>query len=175
MDIENAGKEAKEIEESRVPTGEDLKRLCARFNELGVKYLLVGGFAINYWGYPRATMDIDFLVETSSGNIEKIKEALLCLGDGASKEINAGDINEYAVVRVADEIVVDLIGKIGDLAFDNAGSELFDFEGVSIPVADLDTMIRSKQGIRAKDREDLTFLQMVQKQYEENTNNAPRG
>ena len=59
MDDENAN-----AAEGRAPEVEDLVGLCRRLNELGAKYLVVGGFAIIQAGFPRATMDIDLLVES---------------------------------------------------------------------------------------------------------------
>jgi hypothetical protein len=52
----------------------------------------------------------------------------------------------------------DLIGKIGDLDVHNAGFVMVGLKGVEIPVADIDTMIKSKQGLRGKDNEDLKFF-----------------
>jgi hypothetical protein len=37
----------------------DFKEFLKLFNEKNVKYLLVGGYAVGYYGYPRATNDID--------------------------------------------------------------------------------------------------------------------
>ena len=43
----------------RIPTTSDLVVLCRALNEAGARYLVIGGFAINYHGYIRATEDID--------------------------------------------------------------------------------------------------------------------
>ena len=52
-------------EYSREPTLEDLVLLCRHLNETGVKYVVIGGFAIILSGYIRTTGDIDLLVEKS--------------------------------------------------------------------------------------------------------------
>jgi len=54
-----------ERKKSRPPTIEDLVTVCNKLNEKGAKYVLIGGFAMNYYGFPRATEDIDLLVEPS--------------------------------------------------------------------------------------------------------------
>ncbi len=146
---------------TRPPTIEDLKNICSRFNSAGVKYILVGGLAINYYGLPRATQDIDFLVDPSSDNINRIKEALLFLPDKASEELNSDDVNQYIIVRIADEIIIDLIGKIGDLDYSSAGIEDAFIDDIQINIADLDTLIKTKQGFREKDKSDLQFLLML--------------
>lgn len=150
-----------EGQKSRPPTIDDLVSVCRRLNEAGAKYILIGGFAINYYGLPRATEDIDLLVDPSADNISKIKEALSFLPDNAIKEIAPDDVEKYAVVRVADEIVIDLLKKACEMTYKEAGVEYFKFKGVNIPIADISTMIKTKQGIRPRDKEDLSFLMSV--------------
>lgn len=47
---------------TRPPTEEDLKRLCSALNAAGAKYLVIGGFAVNYYGFARGTEDLDLLI-----------------------------------------------------------------------------------------------------------------
>jgi hypothetical protein len=54
--------------ESREPSVEDLVELCRNLNELGARYVIIGGFAIRAAGFDRRTMDIDVLVATGSDN-----------------------------------------------------------------------------------------------------------
>jgi len=143
---------------SRPPTKEDLKKICRRFRELGVRYVLVGGLAVNFHGRPRMTHDIDFLVDPSPENVRKLKQALLVLPDRAAKDLRPDDLEKHGVVRVVDEIVVDLIARIGDVEIDDAGTVVFDLEGEPVVVADLDTLIKTKQRLREQDRNDLFFL-----------------
>lgn len=147
-----------EGEKSRPPTIDDLLAVCKRLNEEGVKYVLIGGFAINYYGFPRATEDIDLLVDPSEDNILKIKRALSFLPDNAVKEVAPDDVKKYEVIRVADEIIIDLLKKACNITYEIAEIEYFEFKGVSIPIADISTMIKTKQGIRPRDKEDLSFL-----------------
>ena len=52
------------------------------FDELGefyrqkVDYLLVGGLAVNLYGIPRVTHDIDILISFERKNVEKLMEIL---------------------------------------------------------------------------------------------------
>ncbi len=46
----------------------------------GVKYIVVGGFAVSAHGFPRATKDIDICPEPSDGNLERLAAALVDLG-----------------------------------------------------------------------------------------------
>jgi len=150
-----------EGQRSRPPTIDDLVAACKRLNEEDVKYVLVGGFAMNYYGFPRATEDIDLLVDPSDENILKIKSALSFLPDNAIKEVALDDVKKYEVVRVVDEITIDLLKKACDITYEKAGIEYFEFKGVRIPIADIATMIKTKQGVRPRDKEDLAFLMNV--------------
>lgn len=152
--------------EARPPTIEDLLELCQYLNREQVKYVLIGGFAMIYHGLPRATEDIDLLVESSPENVKRIKKALLYLPDKAVVELRPTDVDEYQVVRVADEFVIDLIKKVGEIDYKKANFERFLWKGVEITVADVDTMIKTKQGIRPRDKEDLAFLYQLKRRKE---------
>ena len=147
-----------EGKEPRPPTIDDLVSVCKKLNEAGARYILIGGFAVNYYGFPRATEDIDLLVDPSEDNISKIKSALSFLPDNAVKEVALDDVEKCTVVRVADEVVIDLLKSACDITYEKAGVEYFEFKGIRIPIADISTMIQTKQGIRPRDKEDLSFL-----------------
>ncbi len=152
---------------TRPPGLKDIVEIGRRFGQLGVEYILIGGMAMNYHGRARATEDIDFLVRVTEQNFERIRDALSYLPDKASLQLDpktsVQDLSDdYACIRIADEIVIDLIGHVGDLRFENASIERKDYDGVVISIADLKTMLRSKQGItREKDVLDRQYLEMI--------------
>lgn len=98
---------------SRAPELEDLLTLCKALNAEGVKYVLIGGFAVILHGFVRATKDIDLLVDASTENIRRLKRGMAVLPDNAIALIADDEIEKYQVVRIADEIVVDLLKKHG--------------------------------------------------------------
>lgn len=146
---------------SRSPTVDDLVVLCRHLNEAGAEYVVIGGFALIHHGYVRTTGDIDLLVESSPKNIERVKEALLQLPDRAVKHVSPEDIDRYAVVRVADEIVVDLMGKACGLSYTDLKKEM-EFEiirGVRIPFLNARGLLQTKQSLRPQDVQDRMFLE----------------
>jgi len=147
--------------ESRPPTVRDLVVICRSLNERGARYLVIGGFAVNQHGFSRATMDIDLLVEDSPENQVKVKRALEVLPDKAVRELGDDDLRNYVVVRVADEVVVDLMRMACGIAYTEAEAdiEIFTVEGVAIPFASARLLLRTKQTHREKDAEDRLFLQ----------------
>ncbi|MBU2529066.1 nucleotidyl transferase AbiEii/AbiGii toxin family protein [bacterium] len=149
----------------RLLTTKDLVFLCKKLNDSGVKYVLIGGFAVNYYGFSRVTVDIDILVDTSEENISKIKKALKYLPEKAAEQIAPGDVEKYKVVRVSDEIVIDLMARACEVTYKNANIKYFDYEGVSIPIVTLPTLIKTKQySVRPKDKEDIRYLKEIKKQ-----------
>jgi hypothetical protein len=147
--------------ESRPPTEEDFVALCRSLNDAGARYVVVGGFAVIHAGYPRFTADIDLVVDVSPENEQRVFQALSTLPDGAVRELRPGEIESYVVVRVADEITVDLMASASgcryqDLA-ENCRYETL--HGVEIPFASHEDLWRMKRDThREKDRGDLYFL-----------------
>lgn len=147
----------------RPPTLTDLARLCAELNRLGARYVVVGGLAVIQAGYARATDDIDLLVETSLENEARVIEALLILPDKAALELKPGEIAEYGVVRVGDEVLVDLMKSGCGVAYSDAIKDalVFDVQGVPVPFASPHTLWRMKQTPRAKDIPDRLYLRQL--------------
>lgn len=145
---------------SRAPEAEDLISLCRELNKCGVEYMLIGGFAVILHGNIRTTKDIDLLVNSSKDNIKKLKKVLSMLPDSAARELNEGDVARYEIVRVADEIVIDLMAKACGIDFAAAKKdiELIEIDDVKIPVASKELLIRMKNTFRYSDKLDVEFL-----------------
>ncbi len=149
--------------DSRPPLLEDLLKICRALNEAGAKYVVVGGMAVIQAGFVRGTEGIDLLVDSSPANFERIREALSVLPDQAVREVRPTDLDEYVVVRVADEIVVDLMKSACGVDYAEA-SESIDpavIGGVEIPFASPDLLLRLKRTVREKDALDRRFLESL--------------
>ncbi len=62
----------------------DLKDFLRLLNSNEVEYLLVGGYAVGYYGYPRATGDMDVWIAKSAANPDRVTAALRAFGFSAS-------------------------------------------------------------------------------------------
>jgi hypothetical protein len=146
---------------AREPQIEDLVRICRALNDEGALYLLIGGFAVIAHGGSRTTKDIDLLVDASPENVARLKRALRILEDHAIDEVADTDIARYTVVRVADEIVIDLMAKACGIDYREAAqdSERVTVGGVSIPLASPETLIRTKNTVRPSDAADRRYLE----------------
>lgn len=150
-------------EVSRPPTWDDLKRLCAELNRVGARYVVVGGWAIIKHGYPRFTTDIDLLIDPSLDNEARVFEALRSLPDKAVNELDPGDVEKFIVVRVSDEVLVDLMKSGCGVDYTQAirDAVFHELEGIRIPFASPQTMWRMKQTVRDKDHSDRMFLRQL--------------
>jgi len=130
-------------------------------NDNKIKYIVIGGMAVIQHGYVRATEDIDLLVETSPENEKRLLQTLTYLPDKAVKELNFGDIGKYTVVRIADEIIIDLLQSAGGVKYNEAkeGIIYITIDSVKIPFAGLELLHKMKQTLREKDKLDLLFLE----------------
>lgn len=162
MDKENVPTEPGEELISRVPTRDDVVALCRELNARGVRYIVVGGFAIIEAGYIRATTDLDLLVDTTDlANEQATLDALATLPDGIARELRPGEIAEYTVVRVGDEITVDLMRTACGVTYREAVPHLIirEIDGVAIPFASPRLLWWMKSTThREKDAPDLLFL-----------------
>lgn len=149
--------------ESRAPALEDLTGLCQALNREGARYILIGGFAVILHGFVRTTKDIDILIDPSTENLQAVKRALSTLPDNAAELVADEDVEKYQVVRVADEIVVDLMGAACGITYSEAaqtGLERIEVQGVEIPVASKELLIRTKDTFRESDALDVRFLRL---------------
>lgn len=83
------------------------------------------------------------------------------LPDKAVRELGDDDLRNYLVVRVADEVVVNLMMSACGIGYTEAEPEIetFTVDGVSIPFASARLLLRTKRTYREKDVEDRLFLE----------------
>ncbi|MDA8824239.1 hypothetical protein N9N41_07055, partial [Opitutales bacterium] len=148
---------------SRDPDQGDLLKICKSLNEHGAKYLVIGGMAMVLHGFNRGTEDIDLLVDKASSNIAILKQALSILPDNAIRDVLDSDVEKYEVVRVADEVVVDLMGSACGINFKSAENQIewHEIDGVEIPFASAELMLKTKQTLREKDEIDRLYLKRI--------------
>jgi hypothetical protein len=125
--------------------------------------VLIGGFAVIAHGGARTTKHIDLLIDADPANVARVRQALQILEDKAVNDVGDEDVARYAVVRVADEIVVDLMASACGVDYADASRDAVQmlFGGVPIAVASPSTLIRTKNTVRPSDAADRHFLQVL--------------
>jgi hypothetical protein len=137
-----------------------LLRVCSLLNKHDARYLIVGARACWLHGYVRATMDVDILIPEDLENHARVIAALTELEDHAAAELTPRDLAENVVVKVADEVEVDVSTRAWKVSYADAiGPSLnVTINGVKIPYLDRKTLIRSKTTERAQDKVDVQRL-----------------
>jgi hypothetical protein len=148
---------------ARAPEPEDLVRICRALNDAGARYVLIGGFAVIAHGASRFTKDIDLLVDDAPENVSRVKQGLSVLADNAAAEVADSDLREHTVVRVVDEVIIDLMGRACGLAYADVAADMewHDLSGVRVPVASPAALVRTKDTYRPQDAIDRAFLQQI--------------
>ena len=125
--------------------------------------MLIGGFALVAHGASRFTKDIDLLVDETPENIGRVKQGLRVLADNAAAAVADNDVRDHTVVRVVDEVIVDLMGRACGLTYADVAADMewHDLEGVRVPVASPSTLVRTKNTYRPQDAIDRAFLQQL--------------
>ncbi len=72
-----------------------LKKIIKKFNEKKIKYAICGGYAVTLHGYPRNTVDIDFLTNLTLKNLKNVELAMKELGFLSRLPVNAEDIFHF--------------------------------------------------------------------------------
>ena len=99
----------------------DFKELLSIFNAHGVKYLIVGGYAVSFHAQPRVTKDIDLLIKADADNAKAVYAALAKFGaplEGLTPE-NFNERGKF--FRMGREpVAVDILPEIDGVDFDRA-------------------------------------------------------
>jgi hypothetical protein len=129
---------------------------------------VIGGFAVMAHGAGRFTKDIDLLIDDSPANVALVKQGLAVLADNAASEVAEDDVRNHVVVRVADEVIVDLMGRACGLTYADAlrDAEAIERNGVIIPIPSPQTLMRLKDTPRPQDAIDRAFLEGVLRERE---------
>ena len=145
---------------SRLVKLSDLKKLAKKLNETDVKYIVMGGLAVIESGYARATYDLDLLLLTDRENVASALDALSILEDNAAAEVDPEELPEYLVIRICDEITVDLMAKACGVDYETAEPHIkwTEIDGVKIPFASPLLLWWTKQTYRDKDKMDLMHI-----------------
>ena len=141
----------------------DMKELIELFERFHVEYALVGGFAVNYYGYVRTTQDIDLLINPSQKNAERIVGALAVFGFG-NAEIpqdyfeRAGSAIHLGVEPNRIDILTHLVSVSNEQIFSHI--KKVSVEGILIPIISRDDLIEVKRkSERFKDKADAEELE----------------
>ncbi len=151
-----------------------LRELLERLIEAEVRFVLVGGLAVNAWGYVRGTGDVDVVPDPSRENLSKLDSLLRELEGKVEVGGRLLDSNSIsAFLRTGDRTLVQTqLGRIDVLQglpqvpryeeLERNGKDV-NLDGLPLRVCSLEHLLAMKRASgRARDRDDLEALEAIQ-------------
>ena len=138
----------------------DFREFLKLLTSSEVQYLVIGGYAVNYHGFTRATGDLDIWIESSQRNADCLADVVRQFGFADAKAddfLQPGKIIRMGVPPVRLEILTSISGV--DFRDCYTRRIEVDWDGVRVPVIHRDDLLKNKQASgRLKDRLDLEQL-----------------
>ncbi len=140
----------------------DFKDFLRLLNEKGVEYLLVGGYAVGYHGYPRATADMDVWIARNPENAQRITEALRDFGFDLSDLKPALFLDENRIVRLGlPPLRIEVITSASGVIFEECYPKRVrvELDGIDVNVIGREQLLANKRAAgRHKDLDDIEHL-----------------
>ncbi|MCP4903269.1 MAG: hypothetical protein GY906_40425 [bacterium] len=140
----------------------DFKEFLRCLRGHSVRYLLVGGYAVGYHGYPRATMNIDVWIARNQKNAQRVVTALETFGFGGDTLDESLFLESDRVIRMGlPPMRIEILTEISGVEFDEAYSHRVQdqLDGVDVDLISLHHLKINKVAAgRAKDLADLEEL-----------------
>ena len=142
---------------------DDMKELLQLFEHHKVRHVLVGGFAVNYYGYVRTTQDIDILIYPSKENARNVMDALEAFGfgkEGIPEDFftKKGSAIHIGVEPNRIDLLTCLQGISNDIIFSNMAR--INYDGVALNIISLSDLLEcKKRSARPKDLADADELE----------------
>lgn len=144
---------------------DEAKRIFAALESEGVKYVLVGSMGMAVHGVVRATRDLDFFVDPSAENVDRLRRALLSVyADPSIEDIRAEDLGgAYPAVQYVPpdgDFSIDFLARLGEaFRFDDIEWEDVSVDGIIVRVATPRMLYRMKRDtVRPQDKLDAAEL-----------------
>lgn len=142
---------------------QDFKDFLKLLNSKQVEYLLIGGYAVGYYGYARATADIDIWIATHPNNAQKIVEVIREFGFGSEEVSEKLFLEKNKVIRMGmPPLRIEVLTTISGVDFEECYLErnvdLLDEIEVNI-ISLKHLKVNKKASGRLKDLADLEYLE----------------
>jgi len=97
---------------------QDFKELLQLLNSKQIEYLIVGGYAVAFYGYPRTTGDMDIWIAISQNNARKTVEALKEFGFNTPKLKEALFLEKGKNIRMGNPpLRIEILTSIDGVEF----------------------------------------------------------
>jgi tRNA nucleotidyltransferase/poly(A) polymerase len=140
-----------------------LKDVFESFQKHEVRYLVIGGIAAVLYGVPRATFDLDILIEATPENARNLLDALLDAGMNTASLTNVNEVLSNEITIFKDRVRIDVQTSTPGLRFQDAWSRrnTLEYQGQSFYLASREDLISSEEAAgRDVDLDDVRLLQL---------------
>ncbi|HQR42934.1 MAG TPA: hypothetical protein PLX97_09625 [Gemmatales bacterium] len=141
---------------------DDWKEFLHLANCHRLRYLVVGGVAVNYYGYVRSTADIDIWIANTSANMVRLKKCMRDFGFGQQAQTIPAKLGKRDVIFMGKApFRIDILSGISGVTFAAAYRRkvIMKLNEMSIPVIHLKDLIANKRASgRIKDQADVEVL-----------------
>ncbi len=149
----------------------DFKEFIELLNEHKVKYLIIGGYAVNFHGYPRYTKDIDFWIWMTKENIQSLIQVIKQFGFG-SLDLQIEDfMNPENIIQLGYEPYrIDLLVDVEGVDFKECFVKRTEakLDGIDVKFLSLHDLITAKKEAgRLQDLADAEQLEKLNKRKNE--------
>jgi predicted nucleotidyltransferase len=140
----------------------DFKEFLKLLADHKVEYILVGGYAVGFYGYVRATADIDIWIRPEKNNAERLVTALREFGFAMESLYPSMFLKEDNIVRLGEPpFRIELMTAVSGVTFDECieRAKIEQLDGVDVKIISLEDLKLNKQAAgRHKDLDDLEHL-----------------
>jgi len=140
----------------------DFKEFLKLLNVHGVEYLLIGGYAVGYYGYPRATHDMDIWIAIHPDNAKRIVAALKEFGFDTPDLSPQLFLKDKSIIRMGvPPMKIEIVTTISGVTFEECYSYRVNdaIDGAEVCLIGLNHLkINKKASGRHKDLDDLEHL-----------------
>jgi hypothetical protein len=141
---------------------EDFKEFLKLLTSHQVEYLLIGGFAVTYYGYPRATNDMDVWVAVHPDNATRLVEAMREFGFTVPELTPELFLQEQKIIRMGfPPVRIEILTSISGVKFTDcyAHRNMQNIDGIVVSLISLEHLKENKRAsARFKDLDDLENL-----------------
>ncbi|MBX2999268.1 MAG: nucleotidyltransferase [Caldilineaceae bacterium] len=146
-----------------------LQGVFSSFHSHNVHYVIIGGIAAILYGVPRATFDLDILIEATPENAQRLLAALLDAGLGTADLTTAEELLNHEITIFRDKVRIDVQTSTPGIDFEQAWAEReeMQYAGQVFYVVSRRHLIASKRAAgRARDIEDVKLLELGHEEEE---------
>ncbi len=140
-----------------------LQDVFSSLTKFEVRYLVIGGIAAVLYGVPRATFDLDILIEATQENAKRLLDALVEANLGTATLISPDELLSHEVTIFRDRVRIDVQTITPGLLFAEAWEhkEIMHYGRADFYVVSQNDLIASKKAAgRDKDLEDIRLLEL---------------